>query len=360
VEIPFSIVRGTKKQAEHLRPAGYNAFAETIKDWLIPIGTTAIVIIGCYALAYEEIGQLIDGHNMLVNMFVLLLVASLGALIDITIVVSAARLKMHILRGKQERGWAIITGSALAICIFVEATTLIYFGYLVAPSMVPEYITQNIQSIHSTLYVVRYTLPPLLLAYIGTCLMPITIEPSDLDRIICADVSLNIAGLVQKLTRVGITQEERLQLLPILPQQLAFYEHASHADKTQVDHNIELVQRLSGEAKDERALLQAQIDRLQGDLLMAKDNVTTLESALADAQKQIESVNRLKQQVKSLQAELKLAQTPIVAPPPPPSALRYPTGSEKPISMEFVPSHTSSPISASTPIGMTFDDEKVA
>ena len=235
--------RTQQKITKQLRPAGHNAFAEWMVGFITPVGSTALVIIACYVLAQVELARILTAKGQGSDFFVAGLVFVLGAMVDTAIIVTASRFKMHIARGRRELPWAIITGVMLFLCLSVEAMTLMYFGWLVSPESVPPYVVDAVKHIHDILFFIRNGLPPVIIAFFTTCLMPLSVETSDRDRAAKASSSLNIAALQEDLVQVGLTATPE-DKLTALENQIAVNEHASRATTEEHERNVALINQL--------------------------------------------------------------------------------------------------------------------
>jgi hypothetical protein len=235
--------RTQQKITKQLRPAGHNAFAEWMVGFITPVGSTALVIIACYVLAQVELARILTAKGQGSDFFVAGLVFVLGAMVDTAIIVTASRFKMHIARGRRELPWAIITGVMLFLCLSVEAMTLMYFGWLVSPESVPPYVVDAVKHIHDILFFIRNGLPPVIIAFFTTCLMPLSVETSDRDRAAKASSSLNIAALQEDLVQVGLTATPE-DKLTALENQIAVNEHASRATAEEHERNVALINQL--------------------------------------------------------------------------------------------------------------------
>ncbi len=228
-----------------IRPAGRSAWAEAAIQPAIVLGSSILVCIGCFVLAQPQIAALASGSGSGLDVAVVFLVAGLGMLLDLTMIITSTRLRMHLARGKRDRGWAAVVGVMLALILTVEGMTLLYFGYIVAPAAVPPGIVPTIQGIHNILFFIRYALPPFILAFLTAGVLPLTIEPDDRDRATKATTSQAIAALEHELVQVALapdaTRAERIQALA---DQLAIFEHASHATPDEIARNAELIRRL--------------------------------------------------------------------------------------------------------------------
>ena len=247
LSIPFfgrsDAERTHQKITKQLRPAGHNAFAEWMVGFITPVGSTALVIIACYVLAQVELARILTAKGQGSDFFVAGLVFVLGAMVDTAIIVTASRFKMHIARGRRELPWAIITGVMLFLCLSVEAMTLMYFGWLVSPESVPPYVVDAVKHIHDILFFIRNGLPPVIIAFFTTCLMPLSVETSDRDRAAKASSSLNIAALQEDLVQVGLTATPE-DKLTALENQIAVNEHASRATAEEHERNVALINQL--------------------------------------------------------------------------------------------------------------------
>src|SRR5579885_1583677 len=205
-------IAGGSKTPPPLRPAGHSAAAEALVQPIIVLGSTILAVIACYVLAEPQIQALFAGDPSAQDILVIGLVAGLGIMVDTAMVLSGSRLRMHLARGRRDWPWALITGTMLALCLSVESMTLLYFGYLVAPNSVPVQVVDVVVGIHNVLFFIRNGMPPLVIAFFTTCLLPLTIEPADRDRATKASTSVTIAALQEDLVKVGplATREEKM------------------------------------------------------------------------------------------------------------------------------------------------------
>lgn len=244
LSLPFRATSNDKPKP--LKPAGYNKAAESLVQPIILLGSTILSIIAAYVLAESQVLAVFSGTASPKDLLVLMLVAGLGIMVDTAMVISASRFRMHIARGRRDWPWAVITGLMLALCLSVESMTLLYFGYLVAPASLPPNVVETVKGIHDILFFVRNGMPPLILIFFSTALLPLTIEPADRDRATKASTSLNISALEEDLVQIGetVTREAKVQALA---DQLALFEHASHASPAEHERNAALIKQLQSQ-----------------------------------------------------------------------------------------------------------------
>ncbi len=254
-------IAGGSKTPPPLRPAGHSAAAEALVQPIIVLGSTILAVIACYVLAEPQIQALFAGDPSAQDILVIGLVAGLGIMVDTAMVLSGSRLRMHLARGRRDWPWALITGTMLALCLSVESMTLLYFGYLVAPNSVPVQVVDVVVGIHNVLFFIRNGMPPLVIAFFTTCLLPLTIEPADRDRATKASTSVTIAALQEDLVKVGplATREEKIQALA---DQIALNEHASHATEEEKRRNAALIDQLRNQSGMVRGYDEGEIAHL--------------------------------------------------------------------------------------------------
>jgi|GEM_PF-2686076 len=291
--------RTQQKITKQLRPAGHNAFAEWMVGFITPVGSTALVIIACYVLAQVELARILTAKGQGSDFFVAGLVFVLGAMVDTAIIVTASRFKMHIARGRRELPWAIITGVMLFLCLSVEAMTLMYFGWLVSPESVPPYVVDAVKHIHDILFFIRNGLPPVIIAFFTTCLMPLSVETSDRDRAAKASSSLNIAALQEDLVQVGLTATPE-DKLTALENQIAVNEHASRATAEEHERNVALINQLRmnyglAPRATQDALTEAQAQAMIAEAMMHFDAQSVLGQFIREAlsQQQADMTNQV-------------------------------------------------------------------
>jgi len=283
-----------------LKPAGHNAAAEALVQPIIFLGSSILATVACYVLAQDQLTAIFTGHGTAQDWLVVVLVGGLGIMVDTAMVLSASRLRMHLTRGKRDWPWAVVTGLMLLLCLGVEGMTLLYFGYVVSPSSIPSNVVQLIKGIHEILFFIRNGMPPLIIAFFTTALLPLTIEPADRDRATKASTSVNIAALQEDLVQVGelVSRADKIQALA---DQMALFEHASHATEEEKQRNKDLIaqlrsqggdlpptddtvwvtkdhlaEMLAQQAEQARAMLEETVQALEGKLLVMLEEVKRL------------------------------------------------------------------------------------
>ena len=304
-----------------LRPAGHNAAAEALVQPIILLGSTIMATIACYVLAQDQLAAVFAAKASTQDWLVIILVGGLGIMVDTAMVLSASRLRMHLSRGRRDWPWALITGTMLLLCLGVEGMTLLYFGYLTSRSSIPVNVQDTVKSIHDVLFFVRNGMPPLIIAFLTTALLPLTVETADRDRATKASTSLNIAGLQEDLVKVG-PLAGRSEKVQALADQMALFEHASHATPDEQARNLALITQLRSQNNvitlvDGEQITKTETHTLIQTALAALDErlavLDTLEQQFARwaQQIQVEALNRMQAVIAPLQEQiLALAEVP--------------------------------------------------
>jgi hypothetical protein len=144
------------------------------------------------------------------DVFVARLCAGMGFLIDMAIIVSAARYKMHTVRADpRELVWRKLARWVLLLGLASESMTLLRFFVRLSPAVFPDWLRWLARMIHSTLAVSRAFLPPVILAYFVAGILPVVVERGDRNRGIKERTSQNIMVLIDKLSAVDATDDKQ-------------------------------------------------------------------------------------------------------------------------------------------------------
>src|SRR5262249_21641730 len=113
---------------QKLKPTGHSAFVEALIQPAIVVGSTLMSAIAAYVLSLDELDHILDGRARGVDWFIVLLCAGMGFLIDMAIIVSATRYKMHSIRNDpKEDQWKKLARWVLIVGLASESMTLFYF-----------------------------------------------------------------------------------------------------------------------------------------------------------------------------------------------------------------------------------------
>src|SRR6185312_16725902 len=116
------------KRAKRLKPTGHSAIIESMIQPAIVIGSTLMSAIAAYVLALDEITRILRRTASPTDYFVVGLCIGMGILIDMAIIVSATRYKMHAVRGDpREKQWLTLARWVLITGLASETMTLFYF-----------------------------------------------------------------------------------------------------------------------------------------------------------------------------------------------------------------------------------------
>jgi hypothetical protein len=172
-------------------------------------------------------------------------------LVDMAIIVSATRYKMHAVRNDPaERRWKRLSVAVLALGLGSESMTLLYFFVHSAPGSFPSWLVALAETVHSVLAVSRAFMPPVIVAYFVAGILPVVIERSDRNREIKSRTSQDIATLVDRLAEVEETDDKE-SMLKALGGLLALNTYASYdteerlSEDEQVARDDKLLGRLA-------------------------------------------------------------------------------------------------------------------
>ncbi|MGH9454435.1 MAG: hypothetical protein ACRD2O_10760, partial [Terriglobia bacterium] len=234
-----------------LKPAGHSATIEAMVQPAIVIASTLMSSIAAYVLASDELKAILSGQGRPVDWFIVVLCAGMGFLIDMAIIVSATRYKMHaIRRDPRERGWKRLSVIVLGLGLTSESMTLLYFFVSSAPGAFPGWLSSLAESVHSALAISRAFMPPVIVAYFVAGILPVVIERSDRNREIKSRTSQDIATLVDRLAEVEET-DDKTEMLKALGGLLALNTYASYdtdeqlSEDEQVARDNKLLARLA-------------------------------------------------------------------------------------------------------------------
>ena len=234
-----------------LKPAGHSAVIEGLVQPAIVIASTLMSVIAAYVLGSDEITRILANTGTAFDWFIVALCAGMGFLIDMAIIVSATRYKMHLVRNDaKERKWMLLAQWVLLLGLGSEAMTLLYFFVSAAPESFPQWLHQVVATIHSVLVISRAFLPPIIIAYFVAGVLPVVIERSDRNREIKSRTSQDIATLVDRLSEVEAT-DSKVEMLKSLGGLLALNTYASYdtdvqlREEEQVTRDGKLLERLA-------------------------------------------------------------------------------------------------------------------
>ncbi len=238
-------------QRKRLRPAGHSAAVEAMVQPAIVIASTLMSSIAAYVLAADEVRHILDGRGTPVDWFIVVLCSGMGFLIDMAIIVSATRYKMHAIRNDPgERRWMRLSIAVLTLGLVSESMTLLYFFVNAAPGSFPAWLVAFADAVHSGLAISRAFMPPIIVAYFVAGILPIVIERSDRNREIKSRTSQDIATLVDRLAEVEET-DDKAEMLRALGGLLALNTYASYdteerlSEDEQVKRDNKLLVRLA-------------------------------------------------------------------------------------------------------------------
>jgi hypothetical protein len=211
-----------------LKPAGHSAVIEALIQPAIFLGSTLMSAIAAYVLAEDYIKPILAGRGTGFDIFNVVLSAGIGFLIDMAIIVSATRYRMHKLRGTEsdeDVGFKKLAQTVLIVALTSETLTLLYFFYLQSPASFPSWVQGPLSLVHSFLVLFRALLPPTIIAYFVAGVMPIVIERSDRNREIKSRTSQSIAVLIERLTEIKNATGPQ-EMLSVLGSLLALNSYA--------------------------------------------------------------------------------------------------------------------------------------
>ncbi len=216
------------KRAKRLKPTGHSAVIESMIQPAIVIGSTLMSAIAAYVLALDEITRILRRTGTPTDYFVVALCIGMGILIDMAIIVSATRYKMHAVRNDpREKRWLTLAKWVLIIGLASETMTLFYFFVHLDPQAFPDWMIQVSAWIHSVLAIARSFLPPVVIAYFAAGVLPVMFDRADRNREIKCRTSANIMLLIDKLSEV-IDTDDKTEMLQALGGQLMLDTYATY------------------------------------------------------------------------------------------------------------------------------------
>lgn len=224
------------KRAKRLKPTGHSALIESMIQPAIVIGSTLMSAIAAYVLALDEITRILDHRGTPSDVFIVALCGGMGFLIDMAIIVSATRYKMHAVRSDpREKRWLRLAQWVLGIGLASETMTLFYFFVHLSAHTFPVPLVQLADAIHAVLAVLRAFLPPIVIAYFAAGVLAVMFDRADRNREIKSRTSANIMLLIDRLSEVFDT-DDKAEMLRALGGQLMLDTYATYdetADTTE-------------------------------------------------------------------------------------------------------------------------------
>lgn len=234
-----------------LKPTGHSAVIEALIQPAIVVGSTLMSAIAAYVLGLNELQRILNGHGSGSDVFVVVLCAGMGFLIDMAIIVSATRFKMHTVRADpREQLWKRLALAVLVLGLSSESMTLLYFFEHLSPADFPDWLQWLAGQVHTVLIVARAFLPPIVLAYFVAGVLPVIIERGDRNRGIKERTSTNIMTLIDKLSAVEDTDDKQV-MLTALGGQLMLDTYATYdatgttTEADQVKRDVKLLKHLA-------------------------------------------------------------------------------------------------------------------
>jgi hypothetical protein len=243
-----------------LKPTGHSAVIEALIQPAIVIGSTLMSAIAAYELGVDELAHILAGQGSGADVFVVVLCAGMGFLIDMAIIISATRYTMHTVRADpRELQWKHIARWVLLVGLASESMT--FFVHL-NPVAFPGWLQTVADLVHSVLTVSRAFLPPVIIAYFVAGILPVIIayfvagilpviiERGDRNREIKVRTSQNIMLLNDLLSQVERTDDKQ-EMLKALGGQLMLDTYATYdaTDRTsetdQVKRDVKLLKHLA-------------------------------------------------------------------------------------------------------------------
>jgi hypothetical protein len=216
------------KPAKRLKPTGHSALIESLIQPAIVIASTLMSAIAAYVLALDELTRILDRRGAPSDYFIVALCAGMGFLIDMAIIVSATRYKMHAIRNNpSERRWLTLAKWVLIIGLASETMTLFYFFVTLGAQAFPDWMVQAAAWIHSVLAVSRSFLPPVVIAYFAAGVLPVMFDRADRNREIKSRTSANVMLLIDRLSEVFDT-DDKAEMLRALGGQLMLDTYATY------------------------------------------------------------------------------------------------------------------------------------
>lgn len=216
------------RRAKRLKPAGHSATIEALIQPAIVIASTLMSAIAAYVLAYDEISTLLADRGTWKDAFVVVLCVGMGFLIDMAIIVSATRYKMHAVRNDpREERWLTLAKWVLIIGLTSETLTLFYFFVSLNPAIYPSWLVWLASQIHAVLVTARAFLPPVVVAYFAAGVLPVSFDRADRNREIKTRTSSNVMTLIDRLSYVEDT-DDKGEMLRALGGQLVLDTYATY------------------------------------------------------------------------------------------------------------------------------------
>jgi hypothetical protein len=228
------------KRAKRLKPTGHSALIESMIQPAIVIGSTLMSAIAAYVLSLDELTRILAGNGTPSDWFIVGLCAGMGFLIDMAIIVSATRYKMHAVRGDpREARWLRLAQWVLGIGLASETMTLFYFFVHLSARGFPLPLVQLADAIHSVLAVSRSFLPPVVIAYFAAGVLPVMFDRADRNREIKSRTSANIMLLIDRLSEVFDT-DDKAEMLRALGGQLMLDTYATYDETARTTEDGQL------------------------------------------------------------------------------------------------------------------------
>ena len=216
------------RQAKRLKPTGHSALIESLIQPAIVVGSTLMSAIAAYVLALDEITRILSGAGAPSDWFIVGLCAEMGFLIDMAIIVSATRYKMHAVRNApSEKRWLQLAKWVLGIGLASETLTLFYFFVHLSARAFPSPLVHVADIIHSILAVSRSFLPPVVIAYFAAGVLPVMFDRADRNREIKSRTSANVMVLIDRLSEV-VDTDDKAEMLRALGGQLMLDTYATY------------------------------------------------------------------------------------------------------------------------------------
>ena len=207
--------------------------------------------IAAYVLGLDELSRILAGHGQGSDWFIVILSVGMGLLIDMAIIVSATRYKMHTVRDDpRELKWKHLAQLVLTLGLSSESLTLLYFFVHLGAAAFPGPLVQLASLIHAVLAVSRAFLPPVVIAYFVAGILPVVVERGDRNREIKVRTSSNIMLLIDRLSEVNDTDDKQ-EMLKALGGQLmldtyATYDETARTSETdQLTRDVKLLKHLA-------------------------------------------------------------------------------------------------------------------
>jgi hypothetical protein len=230
------------RQNRKLKPTGHSAFVESLIQPAIVLGSTIMSMIAAYVLGLDELNRILEGRGQASDVFIVSLTAGMGFLIDMAIIVSATRYKMHVVRADpREDTWKNLAKLVLLIGLSSEFLTLFYFFIHLGANTIWPPLVSVADFIHGTLSIARAFLPPVVIAYFVAGILPVVVERGDRNREIKVRTSSNILILIDRLSEVKKTDDKQ-EMLKALGGQMMLDTYATY-DKTSLTSEADQLTR---------------------------------------------------------------------------------------------------------------------